>query len=90
MKNLQITTTSGEKTLIDTASIEEFRGKLRGELFYPGDNGYESVRKIWNGMIDRKPGAIVRCIGPSDVVEAVNFAKKNNDVEYPRIINGLN
>ena len=78
MKNLEITTTSGERTLIDTTSIVEFSGKLRGELFYPGDNGYESARKIWNGMIDRKPGVIVRCIGPSDVVQAVNFAKNNN------------
>jgi len=78
MKNLEITTTSGERTLIDTTSIVEFSGKLRGELFYPGYNGYESARKIWNGIIDRKPGVIVRCIGPSDVVEAVNFAKSNN------------
>ncbi|HEV8713690.1 MAG TPA: FAD-binding oxidoreductase, partial [Candidatus Binatia bacterium] len=43
----------------------------------PGDAGYDQARKIWNGMIDKRPSLIVRCRGVADVVNAVNFARTN-------------
>jgi hypothetical protein len=43
-----------------------------------GDVGYDKVRKIWNGMIDRKPVVIAQCIDTSDIQNAVKFAKENN------------
>jgi FAD/FMN-containing dehydrogenase len=49
--------------------------KLRGSLITPGSNAYEIARKVYNGMIDRRPGAIVRCADVADVVTAVNFAR---------------
>src|SRR5215467_8443186 len=65
-------------TSLDEAAIKELRTSLRGALLCPGDNDYETARRVWNGMIDRKPALIVRCAGVADVITAVNFARTNN------------
>jgi len=57
--------------------LERLKASLRGELLRPGDDGYESARKIHNGMIDRRPAAIFRCAGAADVIGAVNFAREH-------------
>jgi FAD/FMN-containing dehydrogenase len=64
-------------TVLDEATIQEFKIGLRGDLLRPGDEGYESARKIWNGMIDKHPALIARCTGVADVISAVNFARVN-------------
>lgn len=51
---------------------------MRGELITQSDGQYESARKLWNGMIDKKPAMIARCTGVEDVVTAVNFSKEHN------------
>jgi FAD/FMN-containing dehydrogenase len=56
---------------------------FRGEILTPDLPGYDSARRIWNGMIDRRPAAIARCTGPADVHAAVRFAAEN-DI-YPAI-----
>jgi FAD/FMN-containing dehydrogenase len=57
--------------------LDGFRAKFRGQLMTPDDPGYDEARRIWNGMIDRRPALIARCIGPDDVVEAVRFVSAN-------------
>jgi FAD/FMN-containing dehydrogenase len=66
------------ETTPDKTTIQEFRASLRGALLRPGDDGYDSARRVWNGMIDRKPALIVRCAGVADVINAVNFARTHN------------
>jgi FAD/FMN-containing dehydrogenase len=61
--------------MLDATTIEKFKASLRGELIQPSDEGYDDARKVWNGMFDRKPAIIVRCVSTSDVVSAVNFAR---------------
>jgi FAD/FMN-containing dehydrogenase len=51
-------------------------GGLRGEICVAGDNGYEEARTIWNAMVDKRPGMIVRCAGAADVALAVKFASE--------------
>ncbi len=51
------------------------REGLRGRLLHPGDGGYDEARKVWNGMIDRRPALIARCAGPADVIASVRFAR---------------
>jgi FAD/FMN-containing dehydrogenase len=60
------------------ATIDQFRASLRGPLLRQGDDGYDAARRVWNGMIDRKPALIVRCTGVADVISAVNFARSNS------------
>jgi FAD/FMN-containing dehydrogenase len=48
-----------------------------GQLLGPGDQGYEEHRRVWNGMIDKRPALIARCHTEGDVVAAVNFAREH-------------
>jgi FAD/FMN-containing dehydrogenase len=64
-----------EITKPGSGDFEELRTSLRGAILQPGDEGYEAARRIWNGMIDRRPAVIARCTGPADVMAAVRFAR---------------
>ncbi|HEX5473939.1 MAG TPA: FAD-binding oxidoreductase [Vicinamibacterales bacterium] len=57
--------------------IEELRSRLRGTAIVPGDAAYESARKVHNGMIDRRPAAIVQCADTADVIAAVDYARRH-------------
>jgi FAD/FMN-containing dehydrogenase len=63
---------------LDAKKVEDLRGGFNGEILLPGDDAYESARKIWNAMIDKHPAVIARCATTSDVVSAVNFARDNS------------
>src|SRR3970040_2796721 len=63
---------------IGEAAVAELRTRLRGDSIRPDDPGYDEARLVWNGMIDRRPGLILRCSGPADAIQAVNFARVNN------------
>lgn len=58
--------------------LERFEGGLRGTLRHPGGEGFDERRRVWNGMIDRTPGAIVACAGAADVVSSVRLAKEHD------------
>src|ERR1035441_3469216 len=59
-------------------AIAEFRGQFRGTVLEPEDAGYEEARKVYNGMIDRRPKLIVKCTDAADVMAAVRMAKAND------------
>ncbi len=63
---------------MESTAVGTFRAGLRGELIQPEDGGYDAARKVYNGMIDRKPKFIVRCSDVTDIVSSVKFAKENN------------
>lgn len=67
----------GATVSIGADALASLRGALRGSLALPGESGYDAARSIWNAMIDRRPGLVVRCAGASDVMQAVNFARDN-------------
>jgi FAD binding domain len=56
-------------------SLSRLSPNLRGSVITPDSGEYETVRKVYNGMIDRRPGAIVRCANVADVRAAVNYAR---------------
>ena len=53
---------------------------FRGRLITIHDAEYDTARAVWNGVIDRRPRLIARCIGTADVVAAVRFAR-DHDLE---------
>jgi len=53
-----------------------FRASMRGEVIEPGDAGYNEARKLYNGMIDKKPALIARCVDVADVMTSVNYARE--------------
>jgi len=63
--------------VLDDQVVSRLARDLRGELIRPGDARYDSARRVWNGMIDRRPALIVRCAAPDDVTAAVGFAREN-------------
>src|ERR687897_8769 len=63
---------------LEEAVVQEFAANLRGELIRPEDQGYDTTRAIFNGMVDKRPAMIVRCVGASDVIQGVDFARTHD------------
>ena len=63
---------------MNRAAVEKLKPELRGELLLPTDEGYDSARKVFNAMIDKRPAAIARCARAADVISAVNFARAHD------------
>jgi FAD/FMN-containing dehydrogenase len=78
MAEVRIVTLAGTESALDESVVERFGSELRGELLRPGDDEYEEIRQLWNGVIDRRPALIARCAAVEDVVLAVNFAREND------------
>ena len=63
---------------LDAPVIEEFAAQIRGEIILPQDSNYDEARIVYNAMIDKRPGIIVKCMDVADVIAAVNFGRENN------------
>src|SRR4030095_222234 len=59
-------------------SIKDLKANLLGGLIEPSDKGYDEARKVYNGMIHKKPRAIAHCADVADVIRSVNFAREND------------
>ncbi|MFX0207690.1 MAG: FAD-binding oxidoreductase, partial [Candidatus Hodarchaeota archaeon] len=71
-------TTSDKENFLTEDTVEKLRAQIQGDVLLPSDEGYDQARKIWNGMIDKRPALIVRCTGPADVIDAVKFARTHD------------
>ena len=56
-------------------SVDQLRSRVRGQLIQPSDEAYDSARKVYNAMIDKRPNLIVMCADVADVIAAVDFAR---------------
>ena len=64
--------------MLNENSFKDLKANMRGGLIEPSDYGYDEARKVYNGMIHKKPRAIARCTDVADVIRSVNFARENN------------
>jgi hypothetical protein len=78
MTDLIIRTLEGSTKKIAQDVVSALRAKVRGTVALPGEDGYDAARTIWNAMIDRRPGLVVRCLGAADVINAVTLARDEN------------
>ncbi|MER6425971.1 FAD-binding oxidoreductase [Streptomyces sp. NPDC001137] len=58
------------------AALAALREDLVGDVFAPGDVGYDEARAVFNAMIDRRPAVIAQCVDADDVVRAVRFGRE--------------
>ena len=77
---LQVTGLAGSARRLEADTLEQFAADLDGVLARQGDDAYAEATSIWNGMIARRPAAVVRAASTEDVVRTVNFAR-DNEVE---------
>lgn len=69
-----VTTDAAERS----GALDALDAQVKGRVVRAGDPGYDSVRAVFNGMIDRRPAAIVRCADPSDVARGIAFARDHD------------
>jgi hypothetical protein len=69
---------SGAVPQRDQAGEGILAASSRGPVLEPGDAGYDEARAIWNGMIDRRPSLIAKCVDAGDVVAALRFATSHH------------
>jgi len=58
-------------------ALANFCQTLRGTVITRDHPDYEEARKLYNGMIDKRPLMIARCTDVADVITAVNFGRDN-------------
>lgn len=66
-----------ESAVVAQTDLAELRTHVR-DVIVPGEDGYQAARRIWNGMIDRRPAVVARCTGVADVMAAVRFAREQS------------
>jgi FAD/FMN-containing dehydrogenase len=62
-------------TVHDQSLVADLRAALAGDVIDRADHRYEQARRVWNGLIDRRPAVIARCATTADVVAAVAVAR---------------
>ena len=78
MRELRVTTLTGGETTLQNTVLADLKAHCRGPVLLPGDDGYDTTRQLWNGMLDKRPALIARCTGVADVLACVNFARAHN------------
>jgi len=77
MTELSLRTIDGNRVSLDKETIAGLAAQLRGTVIPPDSPAYDEARQIWNAMIDRRPGLIVRCHGAADVLQCVRLARQH-------------
>jgi hypothetical protein len=65
-----------ELATLGAALADDIRGMFSGDLYRPGDDGYDEARRVKNGMIDRHPALIARPEDEAGVAAIVNLARE--------------
>lgn len=69
--------TSAAVEALDPSRVARLRRAVRGTVLAPDDDGYEEARRVWNGMIDRRPALIVQPADTDDIARAVALAREH-------------
>lgn len=77
MEGVEMVGLDGKRVLVGSEAVERLRATVGEQLVGRDDPAYDGVRRVWNGMIDRRPALIVRCRGVADVLASVRFASEH-------------
>jgi hypothetical protein len=78
MHTLTVQTLTEGRVALDRDAVDKFARAFRGELIQPEDADYDQARRVWNGLIDKRPALIARCSEAADVIAAVHFAREHD------------
>src|SRR5271156_1762306 len=73
-----IMTGRGAERVVNGTIVGKLASELRGDLIAIDNPDYDTVRKVWNGMVDKRPALIARCAGAADVLACVRFAREHD------------
>lgn len=59
----------------DSGLLDDLAGRLSGRVLRPGEDEYDTARRVHNGLVDRAPAVIVRCRSAADAAAGVRFAR---------------
>jgi FAD/FMN-containing dehydrogenase len=68
--------TASQRVKIADHDLARFRDTFSGPIVQESDPGYDDARRVWNGMIDRRPAIIAQAASPADIAPAVHFARQ--------------
>jgi FAD/FMN-containing dehydrogenase len=74
MPTLTCRTLDDDVLQLDQAEANAFAARISGGVLGAADGAYDQARRVWNGMVDRRPALIARCLNEADVQAAVRFA----------------
>jgi FAD/FMN-containing dehydrogenase len=63
-------------TTLKNSLFDQLDGQIAGRVLTPRDTGYDEARAVHNGLVDRRPAVIVRARTTSDVVAALDVARR--------------
>ncbi|MEW6519678.1 MAG: FAD-binding oxidoreductase [Thermodesulfobacteriota bacterium] len=78
MKAVRMNTISGKTADLSTEALASLNAGLRGEIITAEHEQYAAACMVWNGLIAKKPGVLVRCQDVADVIAAVRFAGEHS------------
>jgi FAD/FMN-containing dehydrogenase len=78
MRERRVMTADGVECVLDGKVVDKLASKLRGKLVAIDDTDYEIARKVWNGLVDKRPALIAQCKGSADVIACVRFAREHD------------
>ena len=55
--------------------LEALRAAIAGQVFVPGEAGYDQARQAWNLAVVQRPAVVVEAGSAADVARAVRFAR---------------
>src|SRR5215469_13912245 len=64
--------------MLTETQLASLRAAIRGSVIARNDAEYDQARRVFNAMIDRRPGAIARCVGAADVIACIRFARDHD------------
>src|SRR5262245_24703387 len=61
-----------------SSTVAELSKNISGRLLLSKDSDWDAVRRVHNGLVDKRPAVIAQCLGAADIAAAVRFAREQS------------
>ncbi len=62
---------------VESDAFTELEPAVRGRVVRPADPDYDEARRVWNGMIDKRPRLVVQAADEGDVAPTIELARRH-------------